>query len=153
MKNEPDMECELVANIWPIVDATTGFIQRIAARAYAVPFGNDALISGILSALAPTDYVLAKQFPISQRFSVVSSYGKIAGTVSVQEYNHYDRTIIEPILEALAQDRPEFVGISVVRDEPQGVRPNVRFAKEPYIVTTFLIEDSEGNLIPQLSRS
>ena len=79
--------------------------------------------------------------------------GQVRADFLRPEYNHYDRTIIEPILEALAQDRPEIVGISMVRDEPQGVRPNVRFAKEPYIVTTFLIEDSEGNLIPQLSRS
>ena len=153
MSDDSGTQMELVANIWPIVDASTGYIQRIAARAYAVPAGNDELISRVLTALAPTDFALAKQYPISQQFTVVSEYRELSGIVSVHEYNLYDQLIITPILDALAEDRPEILGIALVDGNPQGVRPNLRFAIEPYTVTTFLIEDADGNLVPHIHRS
>lgn len=153
MSKQTKTQLELAANIWPIVDATTGYIQRIAARAYAVPAGNDELISRVLTALAPTDFTLAKQYPVSQQFKVVSEYGKLSGVVTVNEFNLYEQLLVTPILDALAQDRPEIVGIALVHGNPQGVRPNLRFAIEPYTVTTFLIEDANGTLVPQIRRS
>jgi hypothetical protein len=153
LSDESTVQLELVANIWPIVDATSGCIQRIAARAYAVPAGDDEFISRVLTALAVTDFALAKQYPISQRFKWISEYGELSGVVSVDEFNRYDQSIITPVLDELAGDRPEIVGIAMVDGEPQGVRPKLQFAKDPYTVTTFLIEDANGNLYPQVNRS
>ncbi len=153
MSSESTVQLELVANIWPIVDATSGYIQRIAARAYALPAGDDELISRVLTALAVTDFPLAKQYPISQRFKWISEYGELSGIVSVDEFNRHDLLIITPVLDDLAGDRPEIVGIAMVNGEPKGVRPKLQFARNPYTVTTFLIEDADGNLYPQVNRS
>jgi hypothetical protein len=38
------MNAELVANFWPVIDSTSGLIQRVLARAYLVTGGDEVLI-------------------------------------------------------------------------------------------------------------
>ena len=76
MTDPPDL-LELVANIWPIVDDTSGLIQRVAARAYALPAGSDSRISDVLLGLAATDFVMAKQYGIPKRFTVQSEFAPL----------------------------------------------------------------------------
>lgn len=143
---------ELAANIWPIIDAQSGIIQRVAARAYAIPTGHDELISSLLRGLAPTDFTIAEQYPISKRFNLNTDHGSLQGAVSVRGFNTLAESIIEPILKQLEARCPAIVGISMATGTPQGTRPELRFPETPYLVTTFLLEDLEGNLTPQLRK-
>lgn len=148
MDNANNKRLELVANIWPIFDELTGMIQRIAARAYALPGANDRLISAVLTQLALTDFNLAKQFKISDRFIVSTSYGKVAGCVQVSAFNQHEDVILQPIYDALTEDRPKVIGIALASGTPTAVRPFLQFADSPYRVITFLQEDFKGNLTP-----
>jgi len=152
MTDPPDL-LELVANIWPIVDGTSGLIQRVAARAYALPAGSDSRISDVLLGLAATDFVMAKQYGIPKRFTVQSEFGELQGAVDPGAFNDHLEAIVDPILEDLAASHPDVVGISFESGVPQGSRPEAQFAEDPYTTITFLIEGMDGSLIPQLPTS
>ena len=150
---EPQENLELVANIWPIVDGMSNLIQRIAARAYVLPAGQDSLISTVLLGLATSDFVMAKQFRIPTKFIVQSEFGEIRGAIDPGGFNLHLEEILDPILEDLAAARPEVVGVSFESGEPQGKRPIVRFGDDPYTTITFLREEMDGRLVPQLPGS
>jgi hypothetical protein len=147
---DSNVQFELSANIWPVVDMQSGLIQRIAARAYALPAGNDELLSRMVRGLAATDFTLAQQYPVSKNFILHTEHGSLPGAVSVQGFNRSAEMILGPILRQLEDSCPAVVGISMVSGTPQGTRPELRFSETPYLVTTFLMEDLEGNLTPQL---
>jgi len=142
------MKGELVANFWPVVDGTTGLIQRVLARAYVVA-GGDAAISGTLSALAPDDFRLARAFPIPARFELVTEHGTLKGCVSLERYQQHEFAIIEPIIRALESGFAKLQGINVDSKEPVGLGLIPRFPQAPYIITTFLLEAPDGTLTPQ----
>jgi hypothetical protein len=137
---------ELVANIWPIVDSRSQLIQRYAARAYAI-HADDSTIGNSLKALATADYVFARQFSIPQRFQVVLPEGTLSGVVSPHVFNQQQFPIIETALKALEADLPEIHGVGTA---PDGKcfhrRIEIKFPPDPYLVVTFLSEDTAGNL-------
>jgi hypothetical protein len=148
MKNKP-MSAELVANFWPVVDSTSGLIQRVLARAYLVA-GGDEVISATLLSLAPQDYVLATPFRIPVRFVMQTNFGSLEGCVSVEQYQQYEFQIIEPVLQQLETQFAKLQGINMQSPKPTGIAQIPRFTKDPYIITTFLLESPDGGLLPQL---
>ena len=145
------MTTELVANFWPVIDSTSGLIQRVLARAYLVAGGDDAINSTLLS-LAPQDYLLATAFRIPTRFTLQTNVGTLEGCVSVEQYQRYEFAIIEPVLQQLETQFAKFQGINMKSLKPTGVAQIPRFTKEPYIITTFLLESPDGRLAPQIPK-
>jgi hypothetical protein len=143
------MNTELVANFWPVIDSTSGLIQRVLARAYLVT-GGDEVFSSTLLSLAPQDYLLATAFRIPTRFSLQTEFGTLEGCVSVEQYQRYEFSIIEPVLQQLETQFAKLQGINVQTSKPIGVGQIPRFSEDPYIITTFLLEAPDGSLTPQI---
>ena len=137
---------ELVANLWPIVDSQSQLILRFAVRAYAMD-APDSVIASTLKSLASTDFVLARQFPVPKFFTFQTEHGKLPGAVSVQNFNFMQSAIIEDAIAALNDELPILHGVGVDDGgKPFENRIPVSFPAEPYLVVTFLIEDTAGNL-------
>ena len=143
------MNSGLVANFWPVVDSTSGLIQRILARAYLVA-GDDPVISATLLSLAPQDYLLATPFQIPRRFTLQTNFGPLEGCVSIEQYQQYEFAIIEPVLQQLETQFAKLQGINMESSKPVGVGQVPRFTKDPYIITTFLLETPDGRLAPRI---
>ena len=137
---------ELVANVWPIVDGASQIILRFAARGYVME-ADDSVISDTLLSLAPSDFVLAQQFKIPERFVLVSEHGQLVGAVTPADFNARQANIIEEALRTLEFNMGPLHGVGVTRDgEPFQRRVPVAFSQQPYLVVTFLIEDAAGEL-------
>lgn len=145
------MNTELIANFWPVIDSTSGLIQRVLARAYLVT-GGDEVFSSTLLSLAPQDYLLATAFRIPTHFTLQTEFGTLEGCVSVEQYQRYEFSIIEPVLQQLETQFAKFQGINMQASKPTGVAQIPRFSEEPYIITTFLLESPDGGLTPQLPK-
>jgi hypothetical protein len=104
---------ELVANIWPIVGRDTGIIQRFSARAYAMPMGDDKLISTVLRGLAGTDFHTAKQYPVPEQFRVVEGTDVMYGAVPPHGFEDRKTMVVEAAFEDMASSCPNVVGISM----------------------------------------
>ncbi len=139
---------ELVANVWPVVDQQALLVQRFMIRSYAVE-ADDAAISGMLTILAPTDYLMARVFPIPPRFRQVSPHGELVGCVSLPQFHDRQSDILEPAFRALEADHAKLQGISVTGPQPVGTGKIPRFPEDPYLVVTVLLETPDGRLIPQ----
>ncbi len=135
---------ELVLNLWPIVESESKMIQRFAARAYAMDVA-DSVISNTLTSLATTDYILARQFPVPKKFTLVTEHGQIEGLATVANFNDFQWTIIEEALRSLETDLPPSYGLGI-NAEGKHRHARATFPKEPYCVRTFLIEDTAGDL-------
>ena len=142
---------ELVANVWPVVDEQAMLVQRFMIRAYAVE-ADDAAISALLTTLAPTDYLLARVFPIPARFRQVSPHGELVGCVSLTQFHQQQFSILEPAFRALEADHAPLQGIAVTGTQPVGTGKIPRFPENPYLVTTVLLETPDGRLIPQIEK-
>ena len=107
METELRNNFELAANIWPIINSTSGLIRRIAARAYVLPSGDGDLISDTLSFLGKTDFMIAKEYPLGSDFKTITKEGELSGCVSAATFMFDTERIIRPILEALSNEHPE----------------------------------------------
>ena len=142
---------ELVANVWPVVDEDTGLVQRYFMRAYAM-CAEEQVLSATLNALAPTDFRMARGFKIAVRFKLVSEYGTLDGAVSIHDFHEYMHEILEEGFKSLEKDYAALQGIDMSSGSPRAVNVIPRFPKNPYIVTTTLIEKLDGQLLPQFNR-
>lgn len=139
---------ELVANIWPIVDQTTGVVQRFLFRAYALD-ANDEEISTVLTTLARADYRTAQVVKIPDNYQLSSEHGTMSGTVEVAMFNQYMHSILEDTLIAAEKSFANMNNYGIGIDGP--LIPEVlTFPAEPYLVTTYLIELPSGELIPYI---
>jgi hypothetical protein len=143
---------ELVANVWPVADSLTGLVQRYLMRAYALE-ADDATISDTLTALAPSDYPMARAFVIPDQFREVSPHGTLTGCVSLALFHHYQFTILDPAFRWWESAHATLQGISMTGGEPAPRRETPLFAEDPYLVVTVLLELPDGRLIPQLPNS
>ena len=142
---------ELIANVWPVADAGTGIVQRYFMRAYAID-AEDHVISAVLEALAPTDFRIAKGFKIAARFKLTSEHGTLNGAVPVGAFHENLQAIVEEAFRTLEGDYAKVQGIDVSSGSPIPANVIPHFPKNPYTVTTVLIETAEGQLIPQVER-
>jgi hypothetical protein len=142
---------ELVANIWPIFDKPTGVIHRFAARAYAIQ-GDDSAIGATLRNVAQSDYVLAKQYLIPKRFTLVSPHGKMKRAVLPDTFNANTPNIIEDALRDLEKSFPPMYSVVLNRKgAPYNKLIKITFPEIPYLVVTFLAEDHKGRLTPNVT--
>lgn len=143
---------ELIANIWPVVDARTGIVLRYFARAYAIA-APDEVIREVLRALAPTDFRIAQMFTIPRRLSLTSEHGTIVGAVDVAGFQAHSSLILESAFRELETGFAPRQGLAVEGPEDGvaaiGIIP--RFSEEPYLMFTALLEMPDGRLVPQVS--
>ena len=139
---------ELVANVWPIVDQTTGIVQRFLFRAYALE-ANDEEISTVLTILARSDYRTAQLEKIPDNYKLSSEHGTMSGAVEVGMFNQYMHSILEDTLIAAEKSFANMNNYGIGIDGPL-IPEALTFPAEPYLVTTYLIELPSGELIPHL---
>lgn len=139
---------ELVANVWPIVDQTTGIVQRFLFRAYALE-ANDEEISTVLTILARSDYRTAQLEKIPDNYKLSSEHGTMSGAVEVGMFNQYMHSILEDTLIASEKSFANMDNYGIGLDGPL-IPEALKFPAEPYLVTTYLIELPSGELIPHL---
>lgn len=137
---------ELVANIWPIVDQMTGIVQRFLFRAYALD-ATDQEISTILTTLARADYRTAQVVKIPDNYQLSSEHGTMYGAVEVATFNQYMHSIVEDTLAAAEKSFANMNNYGIGVDDTL-IPEAVKFPAEPYLVTTYLIETPNGELIP-----
>ena len=139
---------ELVAIVWPIVDDSTGIIQRFAARAYAMQCNamtmhvSPACSRHSLQAII----ILQKKYPIPQHFEIVTEHGTLDGAVSIPGFNEQFSVFVDPALKDLELECQKIDGISSISEEPKEISLSLQFAKDTYLVVTFLLEDLDGTL-------
>jgi hypothetical protein len=137
---------ELVANIWPIVDEVSSLIQRFAARAYALD-AEDSVIASTLKTLANSDFMIARQFAVPERFTVVTEHGTLKGVITVDQFNQHQPDVIEEALKELQSEKRPLQGIGFdSKSKPFYKQVDITFPAEPYLAVTFLLEDKLGNL-------
>ena len=139
---------ELVANVWPIVDQMTGIVQRFLFRAYALE-SNDQEISTVLTTLARSDYRTAQTVKIPDKYILSSEHGEISGALEVVVFNQYMYSILENTLVAAEKSFANMNNYGIGVDGPL-IPEALTFPAEPYLVTTYLIELSNGELIPHI---
>ena len=139
---------ELVANVWPIVDGS-GLVLRFLMRAYAMQASDD-VISDTLRALAQTDFVLARPFVVPKQCSVVSEHGTLHGCIHIGDFSRHQEIILDSAFRALESDFARLQGIKVPDSDahPSGINQMPSFPQTPYLVTTTLVESSDGQLTP-----
>ena len=143
---------ELVANVWPIFDADSGFVHRFLMRSYLV-VGPDEAISATLRSLAATDFRLAKVYRIPASCEIVSEHGVLAGCVTLADFHRHRSIILEPALRALEHEYAHFQGLSQTHGlsgDLVGIALIPRFPQHPYLLVTCLLETLDGQLLPQL---
>ncbi len=111
---------ELVANVWPVVDAKTGFVQRYLMRAYAMD-AEDRVISEFLKALAPTDFRIARIFNIAACLKPVSEHGTLSGVVPIGRFHQDMQMILEEAYRSLVEDHAKLQGIDMSSGAPRAV--------------------------------
>lgn len=140
---------ELVGNLWPVVDAASGLVQRFFMRGYAME-AADAIISQTLNALAPSDYLAAQVFHVPQKYCYASEHGTLKGCVPIADFHLLQSGIIEEAMREVEAGGPQFLGIQAGEGGVRQVGVKPRFPDAPYFVVTMLLETAEGHLLPQL---
>ena len=141
---------ELTANVWPVVDAATGFVLRFLIRAYALD-ASDEDISRTLRTLAPTDFRMARLFPVPERFVMVSEHGSLRGCVTIRQFHEDQGAILEGAFRALEEDFVKIQGIDVTGDQTIGIGLIPHFPPNPYLLVTSLMETADGTLVPVIA--
>lgn len=139
---------ELVVNVWPIVDQTTGIVQRFLFKAYALE-ATDQEISTVLTILARSDYRTAQVEKIPDNYKLSSEHGTISGAVEVGMFNQYMHSILEDTLIAAEKSFANMNNYGIGIDGPL-IPEALTFPAEPYFVTTYLLELPSGELIPHI---
>jgi hypothetical protein len=137
-------EPEIILNLWYLFD-DRGVIYSLRARAY-VQSGSDEEKLRFLHSLAERDYMIARPFPVPERFhtTVVDEDGQWkvpvmtmqiletqGGFVSVAD-------LFEEAVRAIERDLPGQTKLSI--------------PKTPLTCLTPLFVDDEGNIQPRISR-
>jgi hypothetical protein len=132
-------DLEVIVNLWYTMDAEHGYVYSLSGRAYAVS-GTEEEKLNVLRALAPTDYLMAKQLPVPKNYRLVSEHGEIKGIAYPQDVQAHRTTIFESIYKELEAEIPRRVqwinGKEVIE--------RLTIPQEPLCVWTPLIEDDTG---------
>jgi len=143
---------ELVANVWPVADQLTGLVQRFFIRAYALD-ADDATISRTLTALAPTDFIMAKVFRVPKAIRTMTDFGTLEGCVGIGDFHMLQSQVLDAAFQELEQDFAKLQGISMATGKPTAIGILPRFPEDPYLVVTTLVETPDGRLLPRLPAS
>ena len=139
---------EVCLNIWFVADQETQLIYRAAARAYAID-GSDDYKATVLKSLAGSDYHLAKHFSLTHiKNTIVDPNGRSREVCGL--FRNSIDTLFPQILDTICKGLEEdFIFQPIIT--PTGPKKyKMKILADPYYVLTFIIEDDQGNLTPQV---
>lgn len=143
----PKDSIEACLNVWCIVDEGTGFVYRIAARAYVLGC-PDREKGEVLKKLASADFHLARDLQVLSKHGIriIDDAGherRVSGLFPSDVNAKFPR-ILDMVCKELEADFPERPVADVV--SPRSYK--MSFTAEPYYVLTFLLESARGELAP-----
>ena len=125
-----------------------GYYSAFLFRAYALE-ATEKEISTVLTILAHSDYRTAQVVKIPDNYKFSSTHGTMSGAVEVAMFNQYMHSIVEDTLIAAEKSFADMNNFGIGIDGPL-ILEDLTFLAEPYLVTTFLIETPNGELIPHI---
>ncbi len=136
--NEP----EIILNLWYVFD-DTGMIYSLRARAY-VQSGSDEEKLAFLQRLAGIDYLIARPFPIPERYHTTITEGKVRKKMPVMLVQALEThggpvtaaDLFDEAFKEIEKDLPAQTALSIPED--------------PLICLTGLRADKAGNIRPQI---
>lgn len=133
---------EIILNLWYVYD-DLGFIYSLRGRAY-IGYGSDKEKLEFLNTFATTDYLIARSFPIPDRYSTTIHEGDKEKKYPVVNVND---VIIGIGFEALFED----VYKSINDELP--AQTLLTISKTPLRGITPLFADNEGNIFPKFNKT
>jgi hypothetical protein len=140
------VEPEICLNLWWFLDVKAKLAYHLAGRAYALSGTDDEKVK-ILQSLAATDFHIARNFAIPQRFTVVTDHGKLTGVTDDTLIRRHHADIFEEVFAALDKDLPT----QVHSIAGQSAAYRLTISKKPLCCTTCVFEYEDGRLIPQMA--
>ena len=139
-------EPEICLNLWWFFDVAGQLVYRLAGRAYALAGTDDEKLS-LLKSLAATDFHIARNFAVPQRFTLMSQGEKIAGVTNDTVIRQRHGEVFEEVFAALDKDLP--AQVQTIAGQPAAYRLTI--PAKPLCCTTCVYEYADGRLIPQLA--
>jgi hypothetical protein len=135
-------EPEIILNLWYVFD-DTGMIYSLRARPY-IQSGSDEEKLAFLQRSARTDYLIARPFPIPERFHSTITEGKVRKKMPVMlvqalEIHGGPVTAADLFDEAFRE---------IEKDLP--AQTTLSIPEEPLICMTGLYADDHGDIRPQI---
>lgn len=138
------MDAELIFNLWGLYDASTGTVYALSGRAYNVA-GTDREKLDFLKRVARTDYVLAKRYPVPERFGIVYPDGQEQkGVTHLNTLYQPEAQIFEGVFQQIEAELPPLPRFS----DDDFIEVPQTIPQDPLCVTTVLYEDEAGNIRP-----
>jgi hypothetical protein len=144
--SDTNPEPEVCLNLWWFYDVTGQLVYRLAGRAYALAGSDDEKLS-ILKSLAASDFQIARNFPVPQRFTVLTDGGKLTGVTNDTVIRQRHGEVFEEVFAALDKDLP--AQVQTIAGQPTAYRLTI--SKKPLCCTTCVYEYADGRLIPQMA--
>jgi len=136
------VQLEVCVNMWWFVEEETGLVYRVAGRGYALA-GDDESKLSILKKLALTDFHVAENHKIPNRFTLSSEHGTIHGVVPASAINEHPE-IFEPVYLAIEKNFPlQFRSVDSEYEQYKMEMP-----QDPLCVLTCVVEGQDGSLTP-----
>ncbi|MBK8943775.1 MAG: hypothetical protein IPM32_00755 [Ignavibacteriae bacterium] len=133
---------EIILNLWYVYDEL-GFIYSLRGRAY-IGYGSDKEKLEFLNTFAKTDYLIAKSFPIPERYS--TTIHEDDGVKKYQVININDvkiaigfEALFEDVYKALNNELPAQTSFSI--------------SQMPLRAITPLFMDDNGNIFPKFNKT
>jgi hypothetical protein len=136
-------EPEVILNFWYVTLKDTPVIYKLLARAYVVE-GTDEQKQQVLESLAKTDYLVAQEFQVPERFYIASPEGKTIKRVALWEaHDGYVFELFNEAIDELEKNLPEHRFFDGQKER----RVKARIPDTIQFLLTPLIEDDEGKIL------
>ncbi len=133
---------EVCLNLWWVLDAQTGVVQRLAGRPYALS-GTDPDKTTILKSLAATDFHLAKIAPVPEQYVLNTEHGQIKGAIFPNTLATAGLALFEHVILQLEESLPRQIAF---RDgKPFAYK--LKIPPNPLFVMTCIEEQADGQQV------
>jgi len=143
-------QAEIVLNLWAYSDEE-GYIQRLAGKCYAL-HGTDAEKLAVLRSLAKADYLSAQWEPVPKNYRLVNANGsELLGVATTNQVQDRDASahLFGDLINRLEVALPE----QLLCSDGQYRVLQLKIPQEPLMITTVVIEQNDGRLVPVLNPS
>lgn len=126
---------EIIVNLWYIIHKSTGLIFTLAGRTYHAT-GSDDDKTALLKRLAVSDYLLATQYSVPDRFNVDG----LDGCTTPIELDDPETTLFEEVYAGLESELAGTMTLAPI--------DSLKIPENPLYVMTALVEGADGTLRP-----
>lgn len=141
-------QAEIVLNLWAYSDEE-GYIQRLAGKCYAL-HGTDSEKLSVLRSLAKSDYLSAHWEPVPKNYRLVNTDGsELLGVATTNHVQDRDASahLFGDLINRLEVTLPE----QLLCSDGQYRVLQLKIPQEPLMITTVVIEQNDGRLVPVLN--